>query len=121
PMRLDGNLGNLDDDDQIAAIRSQRPLPHFSSNLAGTVASTGLRKLSRSGSITFIPAFLKVSTRLASCDRISLSCQAVWVARAPQASTIARKVSTSGMRSLNPFMSSTVLTGFEPVVTWRLP
>ena len=35
------------------------PLPHFDSNLAGTLASTGLRKLSRSGSITVMPACLE--------------------------------------------------------------
>ena len=34
---------------------------------------------------------------------------------------IARNVSTSGMRSLKPFISSTVLIGLVPEVTWRLP
>jgi len=43
------------------------------------------------------------------------------VGRAPHASAIARKVSTSGMRSLKPFMSSTVLIALDPEVTCRLP
>ena len=43
------------------------------------------------------------------------------VLKAPQASAIARNVSTSGMRSLKPFMSSTILIGLDPEVTCRLP
>ena len=39
------------------------PCPTSPRTCRGTVASTGLRKLSRSGSITVMPPFLKVSTR----------------------------------------------------------
>ena len=64
---------------QAAAMRSQSPLPHFDSNFAGTLASTGLRKLSMSGWMTVMPPVLNVSTSLLSCARISLSC--VWPLR----------------------------------------
>ena len=40
----------------------------------------------------------------------------IGVGFAPQASAIAMKVSTSGTRSLKPFMSSTDFTALEPVV-----
>ena len=52
------------------------------SGMAGTLAKTGLRKLSRSGWITVMPAALNVSASLASCARISLSCAwpCVWTA-----------------------------------------
>src|SRR6476646_5589283 len=66
---------------QVEAMRSHSPLPHFDSNLAGTLASTGLRKLSMSGWITVMPAVLNVSASLLSCARISLSC--VWPCVSP--------------------------------------
>src|SRR5829696_1833341 len=73
-------------------IRSQSPLPHFASNLPGTAARTGLRKLSRSGSTTVMPPFLKVSTRDASWAAISLSCQAA----APSIAALRSARSASG-------------------------
>jgi hypothetical protein len=94
----------------IFASASQVPLPHFGSNCAGSFASTGLRKLSTSGSITVMPALFSVSTSVPSCRVSSASCQVTPAAMA--ASTVARSAAE------RPCQKSSFTTTSRGVMMW---